>query len=212
MSKAVRDRVLLLSGGVDSAVILAMHRQSLFSCVFVDYKQPAAHEEYRASRALCDHFRMGLTRMTAEIPLANTMDVGVGVVGPRVVPGRNAALLSLALSYAAHHKCTIVEFGATADDAAEYPDCRAQFVGAFNAMSGPTYGVTVGAPLVGFSKERVVELARQFGVPLEMAWSCYQPTHAGKQCGTCNGCDQMRRAIEAAQAAMERDTAKGPTP
>ena len=175
--------LVLLSGGVDSAVVYRQTSNAL--ALFVDYNQPAAEQEYRAARDLtwgCGN----LIEARVKIPLGDMVDP-VGQAGPLVVPGRNAVLISLGISYAMAKGCQEVLLGAHHDDRTDYPDCRPSFVTAANMMAA-AYGVTVRAPLMGLSKASILKEAARLGIDTSRCWSCYTPDRNGNDCGTCNSC------------------------
>lgn len=197
----MRDVIVLLSGGIDSAVVLAwaaggdQHRASaptearLAGALFVDYRQPVARQEWTAACRIAHHIGTECAKFTidGEIALGDTMRLGVGNLGARVVPGRNAMLLSLGVSWALTIGAKEVWYGANADDAHDYADCRPAFVRAFDAMSSVVYGISVKAPLITLNKSHVVRSALQHELPLDLLWSCYE-SETDTPCGQCNSC------------------------
>jgi 7-cyano-7-deazaguanine synthase len=186
--------VVLLSGGVDSATLayIAAAGKRLHSCVFVDFAQPAVEAERRA--ALLVGEALGVEVVEAQVNLiGDHMRTGAGAAGPRMLPGRNLALIARAVNHAAANGAAEVWFGAIRDDYADYPDCRPEFERAVSTVTRMAYGVTVRAPLLGCTKREVLLLAGQHGVPLALTWSCYEPA-AGKPCGTCNSCRSREAA------------------
>lgn len=195
----MRDVVVLLSGGVDSAVVLswaATPVNRLAGAVFVDYGQPVARQEWAAACRIAHHVGTECMKVTlaAEVALGDCMRIGVGLTGPRIVPGRNALLLSAGVSWAVQVGATEVWYGANADDARDYPDCRATFIRAFDAMSRTAYGVGVRAPLLTLYKGHIVRSATQRKLPLDLLWSCYEST-TDEPCGRCNSCVARNEAL-----------------
>lgn len=185
----MRNVVVLFSGGIDSTVCAEMARKSgaLYSVLHVTYGQANAEMEMIATGGWCRGHR--LMRPIAVLPIAaQELNTGVGAPGPRVVPGRNMALISVAVNYAASHGCDDVWIGCNADDAADYPDCREEFIRSVSALAEATAGVHVSAPLLGKTKAEVVELARTLRIDLAGTWSCYQGKPNGEPCGTCAAC------------------------
>ena len=178
--------VVLCSGGVDSTVLAmrALREKRLHSVVFVDFGQPALDAERRA--VLLWGERFGVPVVELGCPLHGSMATGVGAGGPRLMPGRNLALISRAVNYAAENGVHEVQFGAIGDDARDYPDCRPEFVGAVGDLCRRTYGVDVRAPLLDSAKPEVIAEAAAFDV-LDGCWSCYQPRD-GVPCGACASC------------------------
>jgi 7-cyano-7-deazaguanine synthase len=193
--------VVLASGGVDSGVLLARAAttQELAGVVFCDYGQPAALQEWAAMRAILK--RLGVRPPIHEVPLttvyAGPMRMPSGEPGPRVVPGRNLLFLAHALNWAASLQPGVDEvwYGAIADDARDYFDCRPDWArGVSDLVEGH---LLVRAPLVYTSKTDVIREARANDL-LDLCWSCYAPTPTGQPCGSCNSC--------ASRAGAERES------
>lgn len=183
-----RDVLVLFSGGLDSTVCaeMARRRERLHTLLHVQYGQANAEQEMIASGAWAR--KRGLSRELVQVPIrAAELSIGVGEPGARVVPGRNLALLAVAANRAAAVGCREVWIGCNADDAADYPDCRFEFLKATAALMVATAGVDVSAPLLGKTKTEVVALARHWDIDIGETWSCYEP-RVGKPCGTCNAC------------------------
>lgn len=196
--------VLLLSGGIDSLVVLAMEYAAgpVPLCLSVDYGQ-RHWRELDAAERIARHY--GATLREVAFPrglLAGSALTGQGEV-PRarhddpvqaatVVPGRNLLLISVAGAFAAQHGCDRVLIGAHAGDAAIYPDCRPEFIEAASATLRHGCGVSVVAPLLDMDKAGVVARGKVLGAPLELAWSCYQGSV--EPCGECGACRERREA------------------
>jgi 7-cyano-7-deazaguanine synthase len=187
--------VVLLSGGVDSVTLAHMAHDAgrLNSCVFVDYGQPSERQEHLAAWRCCERLGARLHVLTCQIPGAKWMEAGEGVEGSRYVPARNMVLLSLAVAHAKNVGADVVWYGATAEDAEDYPDCRASFVDAMDAVAKMTEDVWITAPLVGTSRTGVLAIANATGVHIDDCWSCYEPIEGVNPCGLCNSCKQPRR-------------------
>lgn len=193
-----RDVVVLFSGGLDSTVCAEMARRSgaLHTLLHFQYGQANAEMEMVTSGKWAT--ARGLSRLILPMPIrAAELHIGSGVEGPRVVPGRNFAMLATAANYAASVGCREVWIGCNADDAADYPDCRDTFLRAVSDLTRYAAGVDVVAPLLGETKAGVVRLAHNLGLDLAETWSCYEPTRAGNPCGGCNAC-RLRAAAETA--------------
>lgn len=190
--------VVCLSGGVDSTVLAAkaLQTHTKVTGVFVDYGQPVAGQEWHAASQWCQQHGVPLRRYAIETDalLGGVMRAGSGMGGPRVVPGRNALLLSFAVSTAVEVGVPEVQYGATADDHEEYPDCRVRFVEYFDRMSVLAYRVSIRTPLIRLHKPEIVQLGRELGVDLDTTWSCYE-SRDGRPCGTCNACVTRDRAL-----------------
>jgi 7-cyano-7-deazaguanine synthase len=175
--------VLLLSGGLDSALCLAMLRPGW--ALAVDYGQPHAGEELACARRLAGTYG-------AQLAIARVTIPSVPAAGDPAMlwPGRNLVLLSLAAALAQRVGADEVAIGANADDRAGYPDCRREF---FEAAA-PASGVRISAPLLEMTKEQIGREARNRGVPVGETWSCYYP-EAGGECGRCDACAGRDRAL-----------------
>ena len=183
--------IVLLSGGADSTLLAerAYRAGTLHSCHFFHYGQPAAEPEWIAAKAWSKARGIHVQRTDIALPGVAAMSTGSGVSGARVLVGRNLVLLSLAVSRAAAVGALEVQFGANADDQAEYADCRESWIDALSACTISCAGVRVTAPLIGITKVQIISELTALGVSLEATWSCYQP--AGwpfVPCGTCNAC------------------------
>ena len=182
------DSIILLSGGIDSATIAWSLRGTHTNALFVDYHQPAGFHELRAATGIAKECGLRLWKMATHVGQLQHMCDGPGVRGPRVVPGRNALLLSIAASFLPQGGTVYI--GATADDAKEYSDCRPEFLEALNTAFVAAYGVKVVAPLLTSTKlEVVASLPRDI---VTMTWSCYAPRD-GQQCGECDACLEVVR-------------------
>lgn len=181
--------VVLLSGGIDSAVCLWLARaEGPVTALNVNYGQVAAESERRRSAMLADGVKASFRHVA--IPglgaaLASAL-TGVGDVAQTVqtvVPGRNAILLSIAAGVAQSLGAESVWIGCNRTDAENYRDCREYFLrGMQDALD--CYGVKVRRPLVGMTKAQVIAEARRLLVPLSACSSCYLGTNCGK-CAAC---------------------------
>ena len=171
---------VLLSGGPDSILALQFALSTTLETValWVDYGQPARIQE--RAHATNAAQTLGVPLMTAYVQLQlNAMGDSDGVSGPRIVPARNAVLLSLAVN---HVEADLYFIGACAADT-EYPDCQPEFFEAMSAALSLAAGrqVRVVAPLQTMTK---AEILSRVAVP---SWSCYTPIN-GNPCRTCNSC------------------------
>lgn len=189
--------LVLLSGGIDSAVALAQTGADL--ALSVNYGQ-THRRELDAARAIAKYCGVEYH----ELDVAAALDIPCALTGrgaipeahaeepdATFVPGRNLVLLSLGTAWANAWGYSAVVIGANADDHNGYPDCRPQFLEALSAAAQSGYGVAIWSPLVRMTKRQVVERGRELGVPLNLTWSCYrgesQPCH---RCGACQTRDE----------------------
>lgn len=211
--------VVLLSGGVDSAVVAtaAVSVGHEVHALTFDYGQRHSAE---IEVALAVGRAVGVARHeVVEVPFLRTLGSALIKTGTRLdrgvprpnsyVPGRNLVLLSHALAYAESVGSRVVMLGANRDDAANYPDCRPEFVEAVSraASSGTRLGesswIEVVAPLLGLTKAGVVAAGLRLGAPLRETLSCYQPAHNGVPCRACDACDLRAAAFGAVGLADE---------
>ncbi len=189
----MRDVVVLHSGGLDSTTLAQMVNDSgrLAASVFIDYGQPALEQEGRAVRRWCGLNHVRLVVSAVDIPGAReSMYLGTGVPGSRVIANRNAIMLSLAAAAAVGLGAREVWYGATAADAFDYPDCRPDFAAALSYALELACGIRVRCPFASMERAEVRALSVALQVVSDCVWSCYQPTDAGEPCGACNSCCQ----------------------
>jgi 7-cyano-7-deazaguanine synthase len=204
--------VVLLSGGLDSAVTLALaiERGHEAHALTVRYGQRHALEVERAERIArrlgaaswrvvsVDLAALGgsaLTDAGVAVPKNRPVDrIGEGIP-PTYVPARNTLFLALALGWAEVLGARDLFIGANAVDFSGYPDCRPEFLGAFERLAGvgtragvEGRGVRVRAPLIDRTKAQIVLEARRLGVDLGLTLSCYDPAPGGRPCGRCDAC------------------------
>jgi 7-cyano-7-deazaguanine synthase len=217
MTGGVRHAVVLLSGGLDSATVLAVARQQGFVChaLSVDYGQRHAAELAAAGRlarvlGAADHRVVGLdlraiggsalTDPALAVPESSTTGIPV-----TYVPARNTLLLGLALGLAEVLDAGDLYIGVNAVDYSGYPDCRPEFIAAFEALArlGTKRGIeggriTVHAPLQHLSKGGIIRLGLSLGLDYGLTVSCYQADAEGRACGRCDACRLRRAGFESA--------------
>jgi 7-cyano-7-deazaguanine synthase len=220
--QAQRKAVVLLSGGLDSSTCLAVARSEGWECyaLSIDYGQ--RHKVELESAARIAVILRATRHVTISLDLrafggsALTDDIAVPK-GPRsepvaegipvtYVPARNSVFLTVALAWAEVVGAEAIFIGVNAVDYSGYPDCRPEFLRAFEEVArlGTKAGVEgkgrvrVHAPLVDLSKAEIVRLAVRLGVDLKLTHSCYDPSPDGGPCGHCDSCRIRQRGFEAA--------------
>jgi len=212
-----RRAIVLLSGGLDSATALAIARSRGLECrtLAVSYGQRHAVELQSASRVSAllgavEHREMhvdlaaiggsALTDPDMEVPERPTDGIPV-----TYVPARNTLFLSLALGWAEVSESRDIYIGVNAVDYSGYPDCRPEFIAAFEALAGVATraGVEGGrfrvqAPLITMSKAEIIRAGMALGVDYGATISCYQANPQGEACGRCESCRLRREGFEAA--------------
>jgi len=214
----------LLSGGLDSSTCLALARREGYECYALsfDYGQRHRVELEAAARvaeslgareqrtAVIDLRAFGGSALTADIAVpkhGSAAEIGEGIP-ITYVPARNTIFLSYALAWAEVLEASNIFIGVNALDYSGYPDCRPEFINAFETMAnlatrsaveGRTR-VEIHAPLIALSKADIVKLAAQLGVDFTLTHSCYDPNAQGRPCGECDSC--LLRAKGFADAGM----------
>jgi 7-cyano-7-deazaguanine synthase len=217
--------VVLLSGGVDSATALAVARRDGFdvNALTIRYGQRHALEIEAAQRVAAqlaarrhlvidvDLRRFGGSALTAD--LAVPKDRSPATMGTDIpvtyVPARNTIFLSLALAWSEVLEATDIFLGANVYDYSGYPDCRPEFIEAFQRMAdlATKAGVekrqrlTIHTPLIRMTKAEIVRTGLRLGVDYALTLSCYDPSPAGEACGRCDACILRRRGFAEAGVA-----------
>ncbi len=224
MSAKDRSAVVLLSGGLDSATVLALARQQGFRChaLTVAYGQRHAVELQAARRVAqalgavehqllpLDLRTFGGSALTAdlEVPLDRDEAQMSSSIPITYVPARNTIFLALALAYAETRGAFDLFVGVNAVDYSGYPDCRPEFLQAFETLANlaTKAGVEGGrfhvhAPLVQWSKAEIIRQGTALGVDYSLTHSCYAPSSEGLACGRCDSCVIRRNGFLAAGVA-----------
>ena len=212
----MKKAVILLSGGMDSAVVLAMAREQGFAChaLSVRYGQRHTSELEAAARVAAtlgavehklvtiDLRSIGGSALTADIAVPETPQSGIPVT---YVPARNTIMLSLALGWAEVLEAQDLFCGVNAVDYSGYPDCRPEFVAAFETLANlaTKAGVEgrplrVHAPLMDLGKAAIVQQGTRLGVDFALTVSCYQADASGRACGRCDACRLRAEGFRAA--------------
>jgi 7-cyano-7-deazaguanine synthase len=210
--------VVLLSGGLDSATVLAMAREQGFDCycLSVDYGQRHVAELVAASRVsavlgAAEHrvIHLDINQFGGSALTDRSIDVPVTGVQPGIpvtyVPARNTIMLSLALAWAEVLGSRSIFVGVNAVDYSGYPDCRPEFIRAFEAMANLAtkaavegLAMQIHAPLIDLSKADIIRAGSRLGVDYALTVSCYQADVAGRACGVCDSCRLRAEGFAAA--------------
>ena len=199
--------VILLSGGLDSATVVAMAKADGFSCYTMSFDYGQRHraelqaaERVAADMGVVEHKVIGLnlngiggSALTdSSIAVPETPGEGIPVT---YVPARNTVFLSLALGWAEVLGARDIFIGVNAVDYSGYPDCRPEFVESFERMANLAtkagvegQGFTIQAPLQMLSKADIVKTGTRLGVDYGLTVSCYQADEQGRACGKCDSC------------------------
>ncbi len=222
MTPAVKRAVVLCSGGLDSTVAAAEARDAGYELYLlsVDYGQRHAVELKRVPeiavalgtrRQLVVHADVrafGGSALTDAVPVPKDRpDEAIGAgIPPTYVPARNTIFLSLALAWAEVLGAEAIYFGANVLDYSGYPDCRPEFLHAFEALArqGTKAGVEGGrirveAPLLRMTKADIIRRGVALKAPIHLTHSCYDPDAQGKACGRCDSCRLRRKGFAEAE-------------
>jgi 7-cyano-7-deazaguanine synthase len=213
-----RPAVVLVSGGLDSATVLAIARAEGCAChaMTVAYGQRHRAELDAAARVASRLGAVGhrtmaidlagfggsaLTDASIAVPTAG-LQPGIPVT---YVPARNTVMLSLALAWAEVLGARDIYIGVNAVDYSGYPDCRPEYIRAFEAMANLATRaavegarLTLHAPLIDLTKAQIVRRGLELGVDYALTVSCYQADEAGRACGLCDACRLRRAGFESA--------------
>jgi len=215
-----KNAVILLSGGLDSATVVAMAKAEGYSCYSMsfDYGQRHRAELQAAERVarqlgVVEHKVIGLnlngiggsalTDSSIAVPESPTEGIPV-----TYVPARNTVFLALALGWAEVLEARDIFIGVNAVDYSGYPDCRPEFVDAFERMANLAtragvegQGFTIRAPLQQMSKGEIIQAGTRLGVDYALTVSCYQADDEGRACGKCDSCRLRAAGFAAAGVA-----------
>jgi 7-cyano-7-deazaguanine synthase len=213
----MKKAVVLLSGGLDSATVLAIARKEGYACycLSLNYHQRHVAELHAADRVAhalgaAEHrvFHLDLSTFGGSaltdnaIAVPQTPTKGIPVT---YVPARNTIMLSLALAWAEVLGAQDIFIGINALDYSGYPDCRQEYVEAFERMANLATKaavegsrLTLHAPLIHLTKAQIIKHGQQLGVDYAMTVSCYQADREGRACGKCDSCRFRREGFAAA--------------
>jgi 7-cyano-7-deazaguanine synthase len=207
--------VVLVSGGLDSATTLALARAAGFECfaLALDYGQ-RHRSELDAAQRVCDSLAttlktlplnlraFGGSALTDDIDVPEVETIGIPVT---YVPARNTIMLSLAMGYAEVLGAGDIFIGVNAVDYSGYPDCRPEFIEAFERMANLATKaavegrlISVQTPLIDLSKAEIIRRGSKLGVDYSNTVSCYQADSTGRACRSCESCRIRKAGFEAA--------------
>ena len=221
-SSMVRKAVVLLSGGLDSATTLAVARERGYALYALTLRYGQRNEtEIGAARRVARAMRVtehviaevdlrtfGGSALTADLAVPKRVEAG-GKIPVTYVPARNTIFLAMALAWAEVLGARDIFLGVNAVDYSGYPDCRPEFLAAFERLAGlgTRAGVEDGvpfrvhAPLIDLAKSDIIRRGSELGVDYSVTRSCYDPDESGAACGACDACRLRLRGFAGAGTA-----------
>lgn len=213
----IKKAVVLVSGGLDSATTLAIAQQAGFDCHAISFDYGQRHRsELEASRRVVEHAGLkvhkkvvlnldeigGSALTDAAIAVPKTVTEGIPVT---YVPARNTVFLALALGWAEVIGAFDIFIGVNAVDYSGYPDCRPEFIQAFERLANLAtragvqgQHISIHAPLIHLTKAQIIQRGIGLGVDYGMTISCYDPDASGAACGHCDACRLRREGFHRA--------------
>ncbi len=211
----------MLSGGLDSATVLAMAKAAGFECWALSFcygqrhaVELAAAAKVAAALGAADHRvaeidlrAFGGSALTADIDVPkDRCDAAIADGIPiTYVPARNTIMLSFALAWAEVLGAADIFVGVNAVDYSGYPDCRPEYIAAFERMANLAtkagvegHRLTIHTPLIALTKAQIIARGRELGVDYALTSSCYDPDGQGRACGRCDSCRLRRNGFEQA--------------
>ncbi len=205
-----KKAIILLSGGLDSCVTLAIAKDIGYEVypVHINYNHLTMRRELGAYNDICNFYDIkedkrlvvdisylsdigGSALTDRNIKLeTNTIPQSIDKVPSSYVPFRNANMIAIAVSYAEVIKASKIFIGAVDEDSSGYPDCRKIFFERFNSLLeialGDNYQVEILTPIIDKNKSEIVKLGMELSAPINLTWSCYQEEE--EACGVCESC------------------------
>ena len=209
--------VILTSGGLDSATLLAMAHSNGRECYSLSFDYGQRHRaELNAARGLAERYGDVIHRVVSldlsaiggsaltdmDIPVPTTPQEGIPIT---YVPARNTVFLSLALGWAEVLGASEIYIGVNAVDYSGYPDCRPEFIAAYQQLIGVATkagvegaSISLETPLIDLSKGAIIDAGLRLGIDYSLTVSCYQADEMGRACGECDSCRLRAAGFEQA--------------
>ena len=215
----MKKAVCLLSGGLDSATTLAIAKSEKFDCYALSFRYGQRHyreldaaEKVSASMGVIKHLilkidlaSIGGSALTDEIPVpkGRTESMMKTTIPVTYVPARNTVFLSFALAWAETLDASDIFIGVNALDYSGYPDCRPEYIEAFEGMANLAtkkgvegHPFKIHTPLIRMTKAQIIRKGTELGVDFSLTHSCYDPSPEGLACGMCDSCLIRKKGFE----------------
>lgn len=216
-----KKAVVLVSGGLDSATTLAIAKDAGYDCYAMSFNYGQRHQVELVSAktvsesigvvehkvvnlGLGDIGGSALTDDSISVPQNSSGDIDEGIP-VTYVPARNTVFLSLALGWAEVVDADVIFIGVNAVDYSGYPDCRPEYIEAFQTMANLATKkgvegeqITIETPLIHLTKAEIIQKGTALGVDYSQTLSCYSPDSEGRACGKCDSCKIRKQGFEAA--------------
>jgi 7-cyano-7-deazaguanine synthase len=215
VSDSIKKAVILVSGGLDSATVMASARAEGYELYAISFNYSQRHQvELNAAKQLCQQFGVkehkiieldlsqiggsALTDNSIAVPEEATTGIPV-----TYVPARNTIFLSVALGWAEVLEAEHIFVGVNAVDYSGYPDCRPEYIAAFETMANlatrigtEQNSIKIMTPLINLTKAEIIQLGINNGVDYSQTVSCYQADEQGRACGRCDSCRLRKQGFE----------------
>ena len=202
----MKKAVVMISGGMDSAVVAAMIAKEGYkiAALHLNYGQRTEARELKAFNDICDHYginerlivdikylaEIGGSSLTDENIEVSQAELDNNTIPTSYVPFRNANILAIATSWAEVIGANAIGVGAMEQDSSGYPDCREDFFDAYEKMidlgTKPETKIKILRPVINMTKKDIILEGKELGVPFELTWSCYKSSETA--CGECDSC------------------------
>jgi 7-cyano-7-deazaguanine synthase len=217
-----RDAVILLSGGLDSATAAAIAKQEGFQLHALSFRYGQRHErEVEAAKNLAAFLKMETHRVIdfdlrtiggsaltdqIEVPKGRTSKEIAHGIPVTYVPARNTIFLAFGLALAERVEACDIFFGANQLDYSGYPDCREEYIRAFEKMADLATKagiegksrIKIHVPLIQMTKAQIIRKGAELGINYALTWSCYDPASDGRACGLCDSCQLRLKGFQEA--------------
>lgn len=213
----MKRAVVLLSGGLDSATVLAIAQAEGYYCHTISFDYGQRHRAELAASAALSENMAAVEHKVINIDLtaiggSALTDISIAVpeqeqegIPVTYVPARNTVFMSIALGWAEVLEAEAIFVGVNAVDYSGYPDCRPEYIAAFEKMANLAtksgvegHPLTIATPLIDLSKQDIIRRGTQLGVDYGLTVSCYQADDQGRACGQCDSCRFRRQGFEQA--------------